>query len=174
MDRPLDSLLNDLELPGHRAVAEHWLGLYMRNRAIPTLAEIDPLHFPRALADAWIVDATEDGRFCFRLMGETLVNWYGRSPKGLYYEDLFPASIVPLLIRQSHQVLERPCAGFQRVHTQVPDVHLPRSLERLTFPLRDKTGRLRHILGNSIFNHERAGSPAPEIDYWYAIQDKVG
>ncbi len=170
MDRPLDSLLADLDLPGHRAVAEHWLALYAKAGTVPSLAEIDPLHFHRALPDAWIVDLTEDGRFQFRLMGETLVQWYGRNPKGLYYQDLFPASVVPLLEEQSHRVLQRPCAGFQRVHTSVPaGTHMPRSFERLTFPLRDKSGeKIAHILGNSIFNRA-AGEPAPEREFWYPI-----
>lgn len=169
LNRPLDKLLDDLDLPGHRAVAEHWMALYRRNRAIPTLAEIDPLNFPRALSDAWIVDATDDGRFKFRLMGETLVQWYGRNTKGLYYQDLFPASVVPVLEMQSKRVLEQPCAGFQRVHTNAVERHMPRSFERLTFPLRDKDGkRVAHILGNSIFNRE-AGEPAPEHEYWYPI-----
>ncbi len=166
---PLDRLLDDLDLPGHRAVAEHWLGLYRSCGAIPTLAQIDPLSFHRALPDAWIVDASDDGRFRFRLMGETLVQWYGRNPKGLSYQDLFPAAAVPLLEEQSRKVLQTPCAGFQRMHTNVPDVHMPRSFERLTFPLRDKAGgRISHILGNSIFNRAD-GEPAPEIEHWYSI-----
>lgn len=169
MDRPLAGLLNDLELPGHRAVAEHWLGLYRQDGSIPALSEIDPLHFHRALPDAWIVDATDDGHFRFRLMGETLMQWYGRNTKGLYYEDLFPAAVVPLLMTQSGMVLTRPCAGFQRVHTDVADVHMPRVLERLTFPLRDKAGAIRHILGNSIFNRDPAAGPAPDLEYWYPI-----
>lgn len=170
MDRPLENLLDDLDLPGHRAVAEHWLGLYARAGTVPSLAEIDPLHFHRALPDAWIVDATADGRFRFRLMGETLVQWYGRNPKGLSYQDLFPADVVPVLEEQSQMVLRRPCAGFQRVHTDVPTgSHMPRSFERLTFPLRDKANeKILHILGNSIFNRA-AGDPAPEREYWYPI-----
>lgn len=170
MDRPLDQLLNDLELPGHRAVAEHWMRLYRSRGAIPTLAEIDPLDFHRALPDAWIVDATEDGRFRFRLMGETLIAWYGRNTRGLYYEDLFPPAVVDLVTVQSNRVLNRPCAGFQRVHTHVPDVHQPRYFERLTLPVRDKeNGRVRHILGNSIFNRDRDGQPLPEADFWYPV-----
>jgi hypothetical protein len=169
MDRSIDTLLNDLELPGHRAVAEHWLALYRNSGTVPSLAEIDPLHFHRALPDAWIVDATDDGRFQFRLMGETLVQWYGRNPKGLHYEDLFPASIIPRLTEQSNYVLSQPCAGFQRVHTHAPEAYMPRSFERLTFPLRDKAGeRITHILGNSIFNRD-GGEPAPEVEYWYPI-----
>jgi len=170
MDRPLDSLLTDLDLPGHRAVAEHWLLYRAGGNTIPSLAQLDPLHFHRALPDAWIVDAAEDGRFRFRLMGETLVAWYGRNPKGLYYQNLFPASVVPLLETQSRRVLEQPCAGFQRVHTNVPaGAQMPRAFERLTFPLREKDGdRILHILGNSIFNRA-AGEPAPEREYWYPI-----
>ncbi|WP_185973722.1 PAS domain-containing protein [Ferrovibrio terrae] len=170
MDRPLDSLLADLDLPGHRAVAEHWLALYREAGTVPSLARIDPLHFHRALPDAWIVDLTDDGRFQFRLMGETLVQWYGRTAKGLYYQDLFPADVVPVLEQQSRLVLERPQAGFQRVHTNVPaGTHMPRAFERLTFPLRDKAGdKITHILGNSIFNRA-AGDPAPEHEYWYPI-----
>lgn len=170
MDRPLDQLLTDIDLPGHRAVAEHWFDLYRRAGTVPSLADIDPLHFHRALPEAWIVDRTGDGRFVFRLMGETLVAWYGRNPKGLSYQELFPAHVVPVLEMQSHNVLNRPCAGFQRVHTNAPEGALmPRSFERLTFPLRDKTGeKIAHILGNSIFNRE-TGEPAPEREYWYPI-----
>jgi hypothetical protein len=169
MDRPLDSLINDLQLPSHRAVAGHWLGLYARDHAIPVLADIDPLQFPRALADAWIVDATDDGHFCFRLMGENLVAWYGRNPKGQYYEDLFPPMLLPLLTAQSRRVIDQPCAGYHRVHTKIPEWTAPRCFERLTFPLRDSDGRRRHILGISVFNLEPEGDSAPDIDYWYPI-----
>ena len=168
MDRPLDSLLDDLELPGHRAVAEHWLELHARSRGIPALSALDPLRFPRALADTWIVDATDDGRFRFRLMGETLVNWYGRKTKGLYYEDLFPPALVPDLHGQSRAVLERPCIAFQHLQVEAREPYLPRHFQRLVLPLCDAAGRPAHLLGNSVFNQTQDG-PVPQISYWYPI-----
>lgn len=176
MDRALDTLLQDLQLPGHRAVAEHWLGLYRAAGRIPALGDIDALQFPKALAEAWIVDAETDGRFRIRLMGESLVQWYGRSVKGLYYEDLFSPAILPVVTEQSRLVIDRPCIGYHRMQTTIPDWRLPAAFERLALPLLAGDGRVGHILGATLFHdrdsvtHGRGGlSTLMEADYWYPL-----
>jgi hypothetical protein len=152
MTRTLHTLLADLGQPGHRAVAEHWIALYRRKGGIPPLSAIDPLQFPRALADAWIVDAEDGDRFRIRLMGETLVHWYGRNPKGLYYEDLFAPAILPVVTQQSRQVVQAPCILYHQMQSTIPDWTVPASFERLAFPLCDAAGRIRHILGATVFS----------------------
>jgi hypothetical protein len=176
MDRSLDLLLQDLQLPGHRALAEHWLGLQRAAGGIPPLAAVDPLQFAKALADAWIVDAEADGRFRIRLMGETLVQWYGRSMKGLYYDDMFSAAILPVVTEQSRQVIDRPCIGYHRMRTTIPDWTVPAAFERLALPLLGADGQVGHILGATLFHdraslaHGRGGaSTSLDVDYWYPL-----
>jgi len=174
MNRPLHALMEDLHLPGHRAVAAHWLELHAAAGArLPALTAIDPLRFAKALPDIWIVDAEPDGRFRFRLVGETLVAWYGVNPKGRHYEDIFPDSVLPAVHEDSRRILAGPCIGYQKMHSQVADSHVPAAYERLVLPLAGDDGAPRHLLGVSRFRShaesERARLPEPDVSYWYAI-----
>jgi hypothetical protein len=177
-DRPLSQLLQDVELPGHVALAQHWLDLYARHGRIPRLADIDPTQFPKALADVWMVDAESDGRFRVRLTGQTLVTWYGRSPKGLYYEELFGPEILPVVVAQANRVLHGRSIGLHQMNTTVPDWSIPASFRRLAMPLADGEGRLRHMIGATLFSndshHEAShgkGGIATQMQHelWYAI-----
>lgn len=176
MDRPLTSLLEDLRLPGHRAVAEHWLALRAAaGGGIPPLGAIDAMRFPKALPDIWIVDAEADGRFRFRLCGEALVAWYGVNPKGRHYDDIFPASVMPQVQAESRRILDTPAVGYQKLRSQVADEHVPAAYERLVVPLAGEDGRPRHLLGVSRFRSHadppprQTQTPDPEFSYWYPI-----
>lgn len=173
-DHPFDSLLADLHLPGHRVVAQHWLDLYSQQQTIPRLSDIDPLCFVQALPDVWIVDATDAGRFRIRLMGETLVEWYGRNPKGLCYDDIFTPAMLPLVTQQSRRIIDQPCIGYHRMHTTIPDWTKPADFERVAFPLRRADGSIGHILGVTVFNDGalfgRGGATTHvDADSWYDI-----
>lgn len=173
-DLPLTQLLHDAVLPGHAALARHWLDLHGRLGRIPRLAEIDATRFPAALADAWIVDAESDGRYRIRLAGQTLVSWYGRSPKGLYYEEIFRPQILPVVTAQAQRVLQGRCIGLHWMNTTVPDWSIPASFTRLAMPLADAEGKLRHMIGATFFNttadHGKGGiATQAEREYWYAI-----
>lgn len=170
MERPLGCLIEDLRLPGHKQLAAHWLDLYDRARALPRLSEIDALKFSKALADTWIADleTAEDGgqRFRFRLMGEKLVQWYGRNPKGLLYEDVFAPELLPRMNEESRQLLAGPNAAYHHTHSTIPHWTVPALFERLAFPLADASGKPAHLLGATVFNGE---SSAPDIGYWYRV-----
>ena len=174
MIRTLDTLPADLRATNHRSVAEHWLDLYRRHDDIPPLSALDPLHFPRALVDAWIVDAEDDGRFRILVAGETLVRWYGRNPKGLYFEDIFSPAMLPVVIRQSRQVVQTPCILYHQMQTTIPDWSVPAAFDRVAFPLRDAVGHIRHILGATVFANDpslgRGGeSTRIGVEYQYEI-----
>ncbi len=87
--RPLDALLGDVALPGHRQMVQHWFDLHAAaGHRIPRYRALDPLNFPLALPDIWIVEARDDGHLYFQLLGENLVEWYGYSPKGKSMEEV--------------------------------------------------------------------------------------
>jgi len=170
MERPLDCLIEDLRLPGHKQMAAHWLDLYGRAQALPKLNEIDALKFPKALADAWIADgeAGADGlvHFRFRLMGEKLVQWYGRNPKGLLYEAVFAPELLPRMNEESRRLLAGPNAAYHHMHSNIPHWTVPALFERLVFPLADAAGKPAHLLGATVFNGEAS---APGIGFWYPV-----
>ena len=98
-----------MTLPGHRAVVQHWLDLYEAGgRRVPRLRDIDPAGFPRALSDIWIVDAEPGDVFRFHLAGQTMVDWLGRSPKGLAFHDIYP----PDRLREETYAYARDLADF--------------------------------------------------------------
>ncbi len=186
VNRPLDTLLSDLRLPGHRALAAHWLALHdAAGRRIPALSSIDPLQFAPALKDAWIVDAEEDGRFRMRLGGETLTDWYGFSTRGRLYEEMFGPAALPLVTEQTRRVLQTPCIGYHRVHPEIAerDHTVPAAFERLALPLTDAEGRIRHMIGATRFigrtdPDAAAGaagsSDAEEVAFWYPLPASIG
>lgn len=179
MDRPLNALLSDLRLPGHLQLAEHWLELYQNHgHRVPSLSTLDPIRFPKALADSWIVDAEDGDRFRIRLSGETLVSWYGFNPKGRYYEELFAPAILPVVTEQSRRVVADPAICYHRMHTTIPDWTVPAFFERLALPLADAEGRVRHLVGATLFlgeaDHGKGGKAAVvDADYWYAVSAAI-
>ena len=146
--RPFDALLKDIALPAHRLMVRHWLDLYAAaGRRIPCIRALDPLQFPAALPDIWIVEWRDDGRLYFHLVGESLVEWYGYSPKGRSMEEVYPPAMVPLINALSHEVLGRPAICYQKAVSLTPHWSVPIPMERVALPMTDEQGRLRWVAG---------------------------
>lgn len=175
MDRAVPHLLDDLSQPTHRQVAAHWLTLYAAaGNRVPRLRELDPLAFAPALCEAWIVDVEDDGRFRFHLAGESLVDWYGRSPKGLYLEEVYPPDVLEFVIRTATGIVTRPAVCFQKAASLTRNWSLPIPMERIGLPLTDDSGRIRHLFGVTTFlNQDGHGSGPqsvnPELERWYPV-----
>src|SRR3546814_6888157 len=108
MNLSLNSLCDDVPAGALQALTQHWLDLFRQaGRQVPRLRAVDPLRFAAALKDAWIVDAGEDGRFRFRLCGETLVEWYGFSPKGRSFEEVINPPSLATAVAQARDVMDR-------------------------------------------------------------------
>lgn len=174
--RPLASLLDTLSLPGHRAIARHWLTLYRAgDNRVPALSSLDPLQFPTALADSWIVDLAEDGRFRFHLLGQNMISWRGANAKGMSFEDIYPAEMLPFVNGMARRVIEEPAISYQQMQSQIRDWSLPIPIERIAMPMADAAGRIRHLFGATIIRGrpggQAGGSERVELqrDDWYPV-----
>jgi hypothetical protein len=174
MSRPVTLIADDLRLPGLRPLVTHWLALLQRDGRVPRLRDLDPLAFAPSMRHAWIIDAEDDGGFRFRLSGEALIEWYGVNLKGKRYDEVFPAVTLAEVVPQSRRVLDTPAAVYQERTARMPDWTEPAAFERIGLPLADADGRVRHLLGATLFaervyNGKGSIDTAPLREYWYDL-----
>ena len=173
--RPLDTLLDDVALPGHRLMVQHWFDLHAAGgNRIPRWRALDPLQFPAALPDIWIVEWRNDGRLYFQLVGQNLVDWYGYSPKGKSMEEVYPPAMVPLINALSHNILGKPAIYYQKAFSLTPHWSVAIPMERLALPLTDDEGRLRWVAGVTTFldsNGRGSGPVSSRVaeEFWYPV-----
>ncbi len=175
VDLPLSDLLATLTLPGHRAVTQHWLDLYRTSgNRVPALRDLDPLRFPAALPDVWIVDHGDDDRFRFHLLGQNMIDWRGSNAKGLSFEEIYPPDMLDLVNGMARRVIGQPAISHQQMQSQIRDWSLPIPVERISLPLADATGRVRHLFGATIIQSRPVHGGGPERiaihrDHWYPV-----
>ncbi|PJI43798.1 PAS domain-containing protein [Ferrovibrio sp.] len=173
--RPLDTLLDDVTLPSHRLMVQHWLDLHAAaGHRIPRYRALDPLQFPAALPDIWIVEWRDDGRLYFHLVGQNLVDWYGSSPKGKAMEEVYPPNMVPLINALSHNILGKPAIYYQKAFSLTPHWSVAIPMERVAMPMTDEAGRLRWVAGITTFldgNGRGSGPVASRVaeEFWYPV-----
>jgi len=173
--RPLSTLPDDVALPSHRLMVRHWLDLYAAaGNRVPFWRQLDPLQFPSALSDIWIVQMRDDGRLYFHLTGQSLVDWFGSNPKGKSMEEMYPPAVVPQLYAFANGVLDGPAACYQKSFSLTPNWSIPIPMERVALPMVDEQGRVRHAVGITTFldrNGAGAGTVATHIaqECWYPI-----
>lgn len=174
-ERPLDSLLDDVALPSHRLMVQHWFDLYAAaGNRIPAFRALDPLRFPSALSDIWIVEWRDDGHLYFNLVGQNLVDWYGYSPKGKSMEEVYPPVMVPLINALSHNILGKPAIYYQKAFSLTPNWSVEIPMERIGLPLTDEQGRLRFVAGITTLldRHGHGSGPVTSHvaqEWWYPV-----
>jgi hypothetical protein len=178
MVRPLSSLIEDLQQPALKALADHWTTLYEQRGAIPALHDVDPLCFPRVLKDVWIFSATRNGEFRVRLSGESFTEWYGFNPMGHTLSEVCSPEVLPVLRELAQQVTATPCVILQRMTSVMPGWFQAASFDRLGLPLADDDGVIRHLIGATVFdtryfNGKGAASTRKLSETVYAIHPGV-
>lgn len=174
-ERPFDALLGDIALPSHRLMVQHWLDLYAAaGNRVPCFRALDPLRFPSALSDIWIVERRDDDRLYFHLVGQNLVDWYGSSPKGKSMEEVYPPAMVPMINALSHGVMGRPAINYQKAFSLTPHWSVAIPMERIAMPLTDEQGRLRWAAGITTFldSHGHGSGPVSSRvaeECWYPL-----
>lgn len=173
--RPFDALPDDIALPSHRLMVRHWLDLFAAGgNRIPCFRALDPLQFFAALSDIWIVQLRDDGHLYFHLVGQSLVDWYGYSPKGKSMEEVYPPAMVPLINALSEGILGKPGIYYQKAFSVTPHWSVAIPMERIGMPLTDEQGRLRFVAGVTTFldrNGGGSGAVTSHVaqEWWYQI-----
>lgn len=175
MDQPLSRLPDALTLPGHRAVARHWLALYRAaDNRVPALGNLDPLQFSVALPDIWIVDLADDGRFRFHLLGQNMISWRSGNAKGMSFEEIYPPEMLPVVNGMARRAITQPAVSHQQMLSRIRDWSLPIPVERVALPMADAQGHIRHLFGATIVrprDHRGRGEEHSEIhrEEWYPV-----
>ena len=144
-----------------RRLLAHWLGL--AGGTVPPRAALDPLDIPYALPICWLCDLVADadvpqGRFRYRLAGDTIERVFGRSLKGHYLDMLVPPADWPRVEARWLSVLALPAIAVH-VGTVYDTYDMLLVGERLLLPLLDGQGRPTIILGATAY--EAAGPETP-------------
>lgn len=67
----------------------YWLG-QAAGRAMPSRADIDPIHIPKLLPDVMLVERLDDGRYRYRLIGTENARAHGVNATGRFLDEVLP------------------------------------------------------------------------------------
>jgi hypothetical protein len=168
MQHDFASLMNDLTLEPHRALAAHWLDLHAAcSGGIPRVTEIDALSLGRHLPDICILNHDGGNVFSFRLAGGHVNDFYGCDVRGKQLTELVSSPTRERLIGMAHAILKPPAAILHGMSGMLPQWNYSVALQRLSLPLTDATGRARHIISATVHSRH-APNPAHdsvEVDF---------
>lgn len=167
MQHDFASLMNDLTLEPHRALAAHWLDLHAACGGVPRVTEIDALSLGRHLPDICILNHDGGNVFSFRLAGGHVNDFYGCDVRGKQLTELVSSPTRERLIGMAHAILKPPSAILHGMSGMLPQWNYSVALQRLSLPLTDATGRARHIISATVHSRH-APDPAHasvEIDF---------
>lgn len=145
------SLMDDLTLEPHRALAAHWLDLHAAcGGGLPRVNAIDAVRLGRHLPDICILNHDGGNVFRFRLAGGHVNDFYGCEVRGKQLTDLLASPTRERLIGMAHAILRPPSAILHGMSGMLPQWNYSVALQRLSLPLADATGRARHIISATV------------------------
>ena len=152
MSHDFSTLLQDMQLPAHRALVEHWLDLYEQaGRRIPSLQAIDALCLGRHLPDICILNHESGNIFRFRLAGGNVTDFYGQDVRQKCLADLVESPTRERLLDMAHAILHQPAAVMHGLSSMQPQWNYSVALQRISLPLADDSGVARHIISSTVF-----------------------
>ncbi|QDO96753.1 PAS domain-containing protein [Ferrovibrio terrae] len=168
------SLMDDLTLEPHRALAAHWLDLYATTGGgIPRVTAIDALSLGRHLPDICILNHDGGNVFSFRLAGGHVNDFYGREVRGKLLTDLVSSPTRERLIGMAHAILRPPAAILHGMSGMLPQWNYSVALQRLSLPLTDATGRVRHIISATVHSRHAADPSHDSVDIDFQRQYRI-
>ncbi|WP_341703869.1 PAS domain-containing protein [Ferrovibrio sp.] len=170
MLRELARLQTDMRQPPHISLVEHWLDLFRDGgNTVPSIQDIDPCRLGRHLPDICILDHEGGDDFRFRLTGETVKGLYGGSVKGRLLGDLVEEPTASRLLEMAHAILARPLAILHGLSGMQPAWNYSVALQRISLPLADRYGAIRHIISATVCHTYEGGVVSGEYQHCYAI-----
>lgn len=159
--------------PGIRAFdafQNYWMQLSQAASTgfVPLHRDFNPMKIPRLLPHVYMSEWASQTKLRIRLSGSALEDTFGRGLKGTDYLDLRPPEDRDFLTKLLHAVVDQPCG--LKVHRRMVLSTGAHQMRSLSFPLADKDGRPRFIVGMMNVEHdvpmtlfERAEHPNPTI-----------
>jgi hypothetical protein len=152
MQHDFMSLMDDLTLEPHRALASHWLDLHAAcGGGIPHVSAIDALSLGRHLPGICILNHEGGNAFRFRLAGGDVNDFYGCEVRGKLLTDLLTSPTRERLIGMAHAILRPPAAILHGMSGMLPQWNYGMALQRLSLPLADALGSARHIISSTVY-----------------------
>lgn len=168
------NLMDDLTLEPHRALAGHWIDLQAAaGGAIPCVTAIDPLSLGRHLPDICILNHDGGNVFRFRLAGGHVNDFYGCDVRGKLLTDLLVSPTRERLIGMAHAILRPPTAILHGMSGMLPQWNYSVALQRLSLPLTDAIGHVRHIISATVYSRHDADPSHQSVDVDFQRQYRI-
>ncbi|WP_193180654.1 PAS domain-containing protein [Nisaea sediminum] len=133
----------------HLRFLDYWLRLRGRH-AMPSYADLDPVDFPWALPNIFVVEILPGGDFVYRIAGEEHTQRYRRNLKGLRLSDIMQSDAAEAITERWRLILDMPAAFFI-----LTDHHSEQGAsvlgERLVLPLGNDRATPTHLVGITNF-----------------------
>ena len=181
----VDGLWSELELhqfvsafanPRFNQMVHHWLALRQAD-AVPHRAAVDPTKFQESLDMVWLMERHADGRYRYRLAGQTISDMHGGIRRGSDTASLFSPESLEMFRPRWEAVLDQgQLVRAEGVVFLAEGQEISR-VERLMLPLRADNGGVSVILGATSYEKPRGSSLTatdfPPTNIQYCSMDGV-
>lgn len=168
------SLMDDLQLEPHRALAGHWLDLHAAGGGrLPRVNAIDALSLGRHLPDICILNHEGGNIFRFRLAGGNVNDFYGCEVRGRLLTELLSSPTRERLTGMAHAILRPPAAILHGMSGMLPQWNYSVALQRLSLPLADATGHARHIISVTVHSRHEPDRSHESVDVDFQRQYRI-
>lgn len=133
----------------HQRFLDHWIKL-RGPHAMPSYADLDPVEFPWALANIFVVEVQPGTDFVYRIAGEEHTQRYRRNLKGARVTDIMQPEAAEAIFERWRLVLDLPAAFFIVTHHKSDEGDSVRG-ERLVLPLGNDRSNPTHLVGITNF-----------------------
>jgi len=133
-------------------MVEHWRALH-DGGCLPDRTQIDPLDFPRQLPGVALIDVERAPyRFRFRLLGEQMNRYHGKSYKGRYLDEVFDHFHATATPADLQSVAERNGISYRRGRPLMTHEKSFVDMERVFLPFRNGGDKAALVLAYTVFN----------------------
>lgn len=132
----------------------HWLAL-RQDDGIPHRGAVDPSHFGCCLDIVWLLERHADGRYRYRLAGQTIAELHGGIRRGTEVSGLFSRKSLEMFQPRWEAVLDRGQLVRAQGIVSLADGAKTSHVERLMLPLRSDDGTVSVVLGATHYEKAR-------------------
>jgi hypothetical protein len=147
-DAELERVFGKLRTPQLRELSDYWLAR-RGDRAMPRLADIDPVHLPRHLPNLILAEVLQDPlRFRFRVVGTALERQLGRS-----YTGQTIGAEARGFYKAYARCVEKSQPTREYMRYDFGEGQTPGEFERLLLPLSNNDTDVHMILGEVVYKN---------------------